>query len=206
VTALIHESRQLPGDVIGHATWSPDRRYRYSLRRSWAAPLKIPATMVMIMLNPSTAGADANDQTITRCMAYARREGCICLIVVNLFALVSTSPKLLLTDADPIGCYNDQAILDACTSRDVYEPGQVLTVVAWGHWGEHPKLRARADYITDLLNDHQIAYSALGLTSGGQPLHPSRLHRGAPLNPVRFGVPTRGSRTGIYIARKAEAI
>jgi hypothetical protein len=94
--------REEHADLIGHseAVFSPDRAYRYLLIRRWA--LGGP-TMTMIMLNPSTADAHADDPTIRRCVSLARREGCAALEVVNLFALRSPYPKALLAAADPAG-------------------------------------------------------------------------------------------------------
>ena len=53
------------------AVFSPDRTYRYLLIRRWeSAP-----PLVWVMLNPSTAGAFADDPTIRRCVRFAQREG-----------------------------------------------------------------------------------------------------------------------------------
>jgi hypothetical protein len=179
-TATIHESAQLPGDVLGFASWSADRWYRWSLRRAWTGPAGGPS-MTWIMLNPSTAGAANDDASIRRCSWFARREGCTSMTVVNLFALASTDPRGLLADPDPVGWACDQAILDGCTACHEADPERLIVVVAWGASAGHPKLRQRAADVLDMLDSHHVGYMALGLTKNHHPLHPLRLRRDTPL-------------------------
>src|SRR5260370_42199890 len=74
--------------------------------------------MTWIMLNPSTAGARRDDATIRRCRGFANREGCSSIEVVNLFALVATKPRALLSDLDPVGLAGgDEFIVRACEGR-----------------------------------------------------------------------------------------
>jgi len=173
-TGVIRESAELPGGTRGYAAWSPDRRYRWVLRRVWPGPDRAPS-MTFVMLNPSTAGARTDDATIRRCRWFSCREGCTSIEVVNLFALVSTDPRRLLTDDDPVGWACDQAILDACIGPDEAEPRARIVVVAWGANAGHPKLRQRASDVLAMLDSHNISYAALGLTKQRQPLHPLRL-------------------------------
>jgi hypothetical protein len=185
-SAVVRESGQLPGDVLGFASWSPGRHYRWSLRRAWAGEPGAPS-MTWIMLNPSVAGARKDDATIRRCVWFARRSGCSAITVVNLFAFVSTDPRRLLIEADPVGWANDQAIIDACTARDVADPEPRIVVVAWGAWAEHPRLRGRAFEVQGLLDEHSIGYQALGLSAKGHPLHPLRQPRTAQLGVISTG-------------------
>jgi hypothetical protein len=187
VAEFITESGELADGTLGFARFSPDRRYRWSLRRAWKTEDAAAPEMVWCMLNPSKAGAKVNDHTVRRCVWFARREGCTALTIVNLFALVSTDPKRLLVDEAPVGWANDQAIIDACTARDVTDPVPRIVVVAWGGWGAHPQLRTRTDEVWDLLNSHGIAYRAFGLTVHGEPLHPARLGNSSRLYPLKVG-------------------
>lgn len=87
--------------------------YRYQLDRTWSDDR--PACF--IMLNPSTADAENDDPTIRRCIDFAQRWECGGIKVVNLFALRSTDPKVLVKVADPIGPDNDlyiRAAILAC--------------------------------------------------------------------------------------------
>ena len=46
--------------------------YRYELRRIWS---NTKSLVNFVGLNPSTADADENDQTIIKCMSYAKKWG-----------------------------------------------------------------------------------------------------------------------------------
>lgn len=65
--------------------------YRYILTRQWSEnPM-----MMWIMLNPSTGDDRTDDPTLRRCMGFSEREGAGGIIVVNLFATRTQSPKQL---------------------------------------------------------------------------------------------------------------
>ncbi|MCH7808802.1 MAG: DUF1643 domain-containing protein [Planctomycetes bacterium] len=66
-------------------------RYRYTLRREWGEG----RCCVFIMLNPSDADATETDPTLTRCIGFAKREGCGSLLIVNLYALRTPYPAKL---------------------------------------------------------------------------------------------------------------
>lgn len=104
--------------------------YRYRLWRRWAPG----PTTAFIMLNPSTADAEANDPTVRRCIAFAQYGGCGSLLIGNLFAYRATKPERLRFAADPVGPENDDhlrsVVLDATRSG-----GQV--VCAWGTFGSY---------------------------------------------------------------------
>ncbi len=175
-----NESGPAPGGAAGFACWSPDRRYRWSLRRAWPSAGPGPS-LTFVMLNRSTAGATRDDATIRRCRGFAEREGCGSFEVVNLFALVSTDPRSLLADPDAVGFACDQVIVSACTGRD-----DRTVVVAWGASAGHPRLRPRALQVLELLDGYQVPCRVLGITADGHSAHPLRLHRNAPLRP---GIP-----------------
>lgn len=80
----------LPG--AGSAVISECGRYRYELTRRWDdGPV-----LEFDMLNPSTAGADYDDNTIRRCVGFAQRWGYGALLVRNLYPLRATNPEALL--------------------------------------------------------------------------------------------------------------
>jgi len=112
------------GSYVSFATFSTDRVYRYVLGRVWNdyAPF-----LVVGMLNPSKAGADENDPTVRRVLAFAHRDRFGGLLVWNAAALVSTDPSALKGHTDPVGPRNYQAI-QTCIGR----PPLAKSVVAWG--------------------------------------------------------------------------
>lgn len=75
-------------------------RYRWLLGRQWSADETLP-WMHFVMLNPSTADAELDDPTITRCVGFAQREGCGGLLVTNLSSYRATKPQELLRWVKP---------------------------------------------------------------------------------------------------------
>jgi hypothetical protein len=145
------------------AIFSPDRAYRYALTRTWGE--RAPA--VFVLLNPSTADAFRSDPTVTRCARFARREQCGGLVVVNLFALRSTDPRVLRRHPDPAGPDNDRHILEYC------RPGRLVIA----GWGAHGRLRDRDRAVLALLSAARVDLRCLGTTAGGSPRHPLYLSR-----------------------------
>jgi len=147
----------------GEATFSRDRRFRYSLTRTLAPGDRVIA---FVMLNPSTADAFADDPTIKKCIKYATRLGGAALRVVNLFALRATDPaELALPTSARAGANatNDAAIRAAV--RDAH-----VVIAAWGvHGGrfdEHARVRGPSGPLAGVPLRH------LGLTRDGFPRHP----------------------------------
>jgi hypothetical protein len=138
--------------------------YRYELRREWDD--KLPP-MVVIMLNPSTADAEKDDPTISRCINRAQDLGFGSLIVGNLFAFRASDPRRLRVVDDPIGIKNPAALikmLAECKLRD----GKLL--VAWGSEGRY--CGAEDTFLTVLACQSGLPYYCLGKTKQGQPKHP----------------------------------
>lgn len=140
-------------------------RYRYELRRAWD-PSK-PA-VAFIGLNPSTADAEAEDNTSRVCISYARRWGFGSLLLANLFAYRATDPSLLRQVADPVGPGNDRWLERMASEAE-------LVVCAWGDAGA---LNGRdLEVLSILKNPH-----CLTRLKSGRPGHP--LYKPANLRPV----------------------
>lgn len=166
-----------PGGTAA-AVFSADRVYRYLLRRTWEPALE---PLLFIMLNPSTADAATDDQTIRRCVWYARRGEYGGLTVANLFGLRSTDPRALLTHPDPIGDDN----LRVLTTLALRDPGRTI-IAAWG--AHDPRLHPNAELIEDLFTVRGHTLHRLGVaTSDGHPRHPSRLANDVPIEVHRPG-------------------
>lgn len=134
--------------------------YRYRLWREWDTSRP---GLVMIMLNPSTAGAVDDDPTIRRCIQRAQLLGCGRLDVVNLFAFRATDPQQMLMAVDPIGPFNNGHILDV--TRKATGP----VICGWGMHGGH---RDRDQDVVALLRRHGVKLLHLGLTKTRKPKHP----------------------------------
>jgi len=138
------------------AALSPDRVYRYQLLRRWGS---LATTVGFVCLNPSTADAEVDDQTVRKCMRLARRLGASALMIGNLFAYRSTDPSRLRLVDDPVGPDNDRwldHVVDAST----------LVIAAWGCRGA---LLGRAQAVTER---YAGKLHALRLTRSGEPCHP----------------------------------
>lgn len=155
----------------GRADFSEDRRHRYWLRREAAAPVGWerrykPGRLLWVMLNPSTADADRNDATMRRVLAFSREWGWLRVDVVNLFSLVSTSPKVL-KEEHRHGCatneQNDLAIINAAHRAD-------RVICAWGSL-PFAGAAVRRDEVLNMVGG---VFYCLGTTAKGEPVHPLR--------------------------------
>jgi hypothetical protein len=72
--------------------------------------------VVYVMLNPSVADEQDDDATIKRCVRRGKALGAGGIIVMNLFAYISTDPAKLREVEDPVGTDTDVELLDACRS------------------------------------------------------------------------------------------
>jgi hypothetical protein len=141
------------------ARFSRDRRFRYVLTRLWDRAQPVCA---FVLLNPSAADERADDPTVRRCAAFARRWGFGGVTIVNLFALRATQPRALRDAADPIGRRNDLALVRQARRA-------ALVVLGWGEQG---RLRGRAAEVRSLLTPFGAKLRVLGWTRSGEPRHP----------------------------------
>lgn len=148
------------------AELSPCGRYRYLLSRSLAT-LTGFGTCTFVMLNPSTADHEVDDQTIRQCLGFTQAWGYDRLVVANLFAWRATLPRDMYAAIDPVGMANDEWILRAAI-------GSARVVCAWGAHGKH---RGRGLAVAERLRTARVRLFHLGLTREGQPRHPLYLAR-----------------------------
>jgi hypothetical protein len=127
-----------------------------------------------VLLNPSTATAFELDPTLRRVFRYARDWGMGSFEVVNIFALRSTDPAALYRSPDPVGSFNDRALLAASAAADLRVAG----------WGVHGSCAGRGDRVRELLAAEGLGLSALRLTKDGHPGHP--LYLPASLEPFAW--------------------
>ena len=151
--------------MLRTASLSRDGRYRYTLSRVWDATAPL---VLFVGLNPSTADHRQDDPTIRRCVRFASDWGFGGLLVANLFALRSSSPRALDHAVDPVGRYNDRWLRRLSSQA-------ALTVAAWGGYGT----RLGRDRIVQRLLREPCC---LGLTMNGHPRHP--LYVRATMKPI----------------------
>lgn len=176
-------------------TFSPCRRYRYTLWREWDLPRGLPyGTMdadgfnplplhaasefcMFIGLNPSTADEMVDDPTIRRCVGFAKAWGFGALCMTNLFALRATNPREMMETKCPVGESNLLVLLNCATRAS-------LIVAAWGAhggWMDQDRVTVNA-----LARISCPPISCLGVTKCGFPSHPLYMPRDSRLGLFQF--------------------
>lgn len=148
------------------ANFSHCRTYRYTLWRNWASGLftcagKPRSYVNFICLNPSTADELTDDQTIRKCVKFAKSWGFGAMCVTNLFAYRSTDPDAMKKVAEPIGPDNDYYLSNIATNAD-------LVIAAWSQHGSHLN---RADIVRKSLCV-PMSFLRMGKGKRPQPWHP----------------------------------
>ncbi len=156
-----------------HAEISQCGRYRYLLELSWA-PLLHGRTLVVCMLNPSTADASQDDATVRWWLGWSRRRDYTAIRIINLAAYRATDQRDLFAAEDPHGIEN------ACYLVRHASVGEV--VCAWGNGG--PRLPRFAHMVSQLT----ARRLCLAVTKSGQPTHPLRRSHSLELMPWRSSI------------------
>lgn len=155
----------------GPATYSPCGRYRYRLERI----LGPGPAMGIVMINPSRATGDLDDQTIGSVQTLCRRLGFGRAIIGNLFAWRTPEVAELARVADPVGPDNDRHLADLAREAD-------SIVVAWGAVGKLPRAHAdRWRKVADILARAGKPLHCLAHLKGDHPRHPQILIHETPL-------------------------
>ncbi len=140
-----------------HAIYSRDMEYRYGFARCWSdeGPL-----VLWVGVNPGKGDTEQRRRpTLTRCIQWSQRSWKAAgLLFANLFAARHNKPAGLRDSRDPIGRYNDEALLELSRLAD-------FTVAAWGNEGRR---HGRSIEVVPLLTRPLC----LGVTRKGEPRHP----------------------------------
>ena len=163
---------------LGHlpsAVLSADEEQRYLLTRRTRGGIALLVNF--IMLNPSTADAECDDQTIRRCKRFAQSWGFEYMAVTNLWSY-RTPNTAVLFDAIPLSPKVDARNLAVV---ELVARAADQTVVAYGDKGGQEQ---RDERILDILNRVKVKTNALGVTGKGYPRHP--LFRPAATRPTAY--------------------
>lgn len=152
--------------MFKNAILDKTRKYRYVLSRQWGANNKNLVNFVL--LNPSTADENKDDQTIRRCINLTKSWGYDGFYVTNLFAFRTRHLKILLSSADPIGEENDKYI------REIAKKSKIVVIA----WGTHGNFLHRDEVVLKLITSIKAPYY-LEKTKYGHPKHPLTIKRTA---------------------------
>jgi hypothetical protein len=136
------------------AEFSQCGTYRYKLWRIWDDSK--PKAMC-IGLNPSTANYKKNDNTINILIRVLTKLGYGGFYMMNLFAIVSSKPEVLLTCSDPLGDNDSKLDEVAAHCDDV--------IVCWGAF------KQAQERIREVLPRFPNAL-CFGINANGTPWHP----------------------------------
>jgi len=142
-------------DSLKHSVFSECGQYRYVLSRDWSITQR-PIAMC-IGLNPSTANDIQDDQTISRLSKSLNHLGFGGFRMTNLYALISTKPKLLFEVPDAIKD-NDKWLVK--TKEECQE-----VIFCWGNF---KNIEYRAKIVSSLFQKA----TCFGRNKNGTPWHP----------------------------------
>ena len=158
----------------GTAEFDSSEKFRYTLTRRWSEE----PMCCFIGLNPSTADAQVEDNTVRRCRIYAQDWGFGGLLMLNLFAFRATNPKEMfkakMRGVDIIGGErNWYAGLQSTIGR--FQPG--LVIAAWGIDGGERGFKA-----LECIRSPKGELHVLGWNKDKSPKHP--LYLAKSLRPI----------------------
>lgn len=136
------------------AIFNENRKHRYVLWRIWNVQLP---KLMFIGLNPSTANEFIGDNTIRKLNKITMYNGFGGYYMTNLFAIISSDPKILKTCTDPIG---DNDFYLKQTSKQCEK-----IIFCWGNFKE---ANERSVEVMQMFND---AYCLIQ-NKNGTPKHP----------------------------------
>lgn len=113
---------------------------------------------MFIGLNPSTADETENDNTINRCINYAKDWGYGGLCMANLFAFCKKDPSKMKASENPVGIDNNGWL-----KRLSNNAGTVIA--AWGNDGSY---LGRSKEVMAMFPD----LKCLKINKSGEPAHP----------------------------------
>lgn len=158
------------------AVISPCGMYRYRLERTVGM---VGPVYAFFGINPSTADASIDDQTVKKWIGFTKLWGGSRFIVGNVSPYRSKDVKRLAAATRwlDIGRENQRHILAICDEADVLVP-------CWGDRGKVPKsMHNEIDELMSLLTGTRKPVMHFGLTKGGGPMHPQMLAYATKLQP-----------------------
>lgn len=164
---------------MNSAVLSPCGLYRYRLDRDTNPPDLLDRGSGIVIayfgINPSTADATIDDQTVRKWRGFAVVQGACRFIVGNVFGFRATDVNALARAADPVGPDNAVHLRAIVNEADMLVP-------CWGAMAKVPEpLWPHLDAMRCLLFASGKPVKTFGLTGSGDPKHVLRLGYSTPL-------------------------
>jgi hypothetical protein len=156
---------RLPIGRLAGEAWavlSQCRTYRYRVVRVWDSHMP---RLGVVGHSWSATNEWRSDDTVRRCIGFARAWGYGGIDIGNLFGLQAADPRKLASVADAVGPHNDAHLAAMRADND-------LIVLAWGAHACPDRARAVAHMMWRCSKDGGGSLAVLGWTQRGQPRHP----------------------------------
>lgn len=179
-------SALLPPSAVGldgtNAIFSEDGNHRLWLRRH-SPDLYVDQAygrILFFLCNPSKAGADENDQTVSKCVGFSKKYGATRTGLVNGFTRISTDP-LGLAEVSELNAPEADDMIRLALDWLLVGDGSVARgrlVFAYGKLPFAGSLRRafgeRVRFVVEEAARRELQPFALGITPDLWPRHPSR--------------------------------
>ncbi|MDB5243789.1 MAG: hypothetical protein JWP57_4415 [Spirosoma sp.] len=158
-------TRPIPKGWVGRAVFGGPRDiYRYrAIYEAVGIPEAMRRTMLVVMMNCSTAHAKAMDPTIFNVWKIANRLGYNRLLIGNGHAYRRTDQSKVKEIADPVGPENDRHLIDMAKAAD-------LVVMAYGSPAKH--MWERGPAVARMFLAAGIPLHVFRLAKNNRPWHP----------------------------------
>ncbi|WP_255167145.1 DUF1643 domain-containing protein [Natrononativus amylolyticus] len=140
------------------AIFSADNEHRYRLFRSLDGDFR-DKTLTFVLLNPSTADDEIDDDATKRCIEIAKYHDFKHLEIVNLFSLIEPTSEDLEDAKNPVRQENDKHIIESCEEAD-------KIICGWGNIGDHMN---RAAEVYEKISHHDL--ECLRVNQTGEPTY-----------------------------------
>lgn len=159
----------LPEEIID-IEFDETRTHRFLLNCTWDKSLE---KALFIMLNPSWADESVCDDTVNKCIYYAKKKNCGSIEIVNLFSLITPNPERLLTAEVNNHPENDYYLYQTINNSD-------YIVAAWGEQGVWFNACYKVFSIIESLNKNLYCIET---NRYGLPRHSGRLSKSLDIKP-----------------------
>lgn len=150
-------------------------RYRWKLDITLSESFK---ELIFVGLNPSLSSEQFTDNTTKKIINISDKYNYGKVKIINLFAFISSCPKRLFTENDPVGNLNDYVIKESLKYWS--EEKNCNLWIGWGNNGIY--LNRHKYFFTTIKPYFQLKIKTFNSTIG--PLHIKKTKNSNPIHPL----------------------